>query len=777
MKLKYLLFLLLFIVPFNVFAEDKIANTTTNLNIREKATTESEKIKCENGENVVFSGKVIVLEDVDSVSEGDSCPSKKWYKIEGEDITDGKVYKGFGCSSYISFPEENIEIINTDIIKEKITSYGTINNGYIYKEASTKSTLISDKTYERIAILDSVKGTGCEKMYKILYNNLISYACQKDFINVEEATIIDTSKLEYNYDEEIKKFPESYKKYLDELHKLYPKWRFYAVDINLDFNDVVNSEQKSSLIDASAHTESYFETLESAYYDYKTNTWTSLDSGFWYLASLEATKYYVDPRTYLNEKWIFVFEDLKAYDYQFGDAVKKMTYYASIDGTFKKGNDVITYYDTFKEASIFSKVSPLALIARSRNETGKYTSSSVSGTRKFTYNGKTYSGYYNYYNIGAYKTNDNDAISNGLIYAYKAGWNNRYKAIIEGASFIATKYIYNGQQNNYFQKFNVNPETMYEIYSHQYQTNIEAPFTESTNIYWGYKETDELNNPITFKIPVYKNMPDESTKPVEGNPNNWLTGISIDGVKINNHTDTSGNESFDGNLFYSYNNNWDKVADATYKDNVINYKVAYDKESINIKVTKAYSKSKVSNTGEVKLKDKVNTIDIVVTAENKTTKTYRIIVTKDDKPALETYPDIDKVLNSISVKYNKKYMYGLSIGTTYDNFKNTIKKIDDKISITIKNTNNKTATFATGDIITISNGKDEVKYTYILYGDLNGDAEISILDLIHVRNIIIEESNLSEVYLNAADVNHDGVVNILDLILVRNALLGEAIKQ
>ena len=783
---KYLALIIVLFMPFLVHASEQIGIITENLNIRKEATTESEKIKCSNGAPVVLYGEVTIISEENSKTDGDACPAKKWYKIKGNDIEDGKEYTGYGCSSYVTIKKE--EPVTPDpnenkIISETVVAYGSLRDGYVYSEASTASALRSDKTTEKIAILGEATNTnktGCKEMYKILYDNLISYACKENIKNVIEVAVMDTSKIAYNYETELAKFPESYKSYLNELHKLHPNWRFYAIETNLNFDDVIASEQKQSYLDG-ANDEGYFITLEPNYYNWKTNTWTSQDSGQWYVASKEAIEYYVDPRKYLNEKEIFVFEDSRSYTYQNTNALKKMIEYAGASNmslTYDGKN--VSYYDAFKEASSFSKVSAMTTLARSRIETGKFTSNSVSGM-EFEYNGNTYSGYYNYYNIGAWAHSGRGAVTNGLIYAYNAGWNNRFKAIVEGATFIATKYIYSGQENQYFQKFNVNPATIYNVYGHQYQTNIQAPMIEGTYVYWGYNDSGNLNSPIVFHIPVYKNMREElPPEPVSGNPNNWLTSISIDGKAITNYTDGK-KESFDGDLYYSYDNNWDNIADAVYSNNVIKYTVKHDTEKINIKTTQAVNTSTVSGAGEISLKNKTTTIDIICTAANKTTKTYRIIVTKEDAPKVDdevVYADISKTLNSVSVKYNANYLYGLTLGTTFDTLKNAIKKVDSSITITIsKNGNNKTNNFATGDVITISNGKDTKKFTYVLYGDLNGDGKINILDLIHIRNIILEESNLTGAYKEAGDINHDGKSNILDLILVRNDILGEAIKQ
>ena len=53
-------------------------------------------------------------------------------------------------------------------------------------------------------------------------------------------------------------------------------------------------------------------------------------------------------------------------------------------------------------------------------------------------------------------------------------------------------------------------------------------------------------------------------------------------------------------------------------------------------------------------------------------------------------------------------------------------------------------------------------------GDVSGDCQVNILDLIQIRNSLNQDPSVSAHW--AADVNEDGRINILDLILVRNWL-------
>ena len=773
MKKRYILLFLILFIPFFVFAEEKKGYTDGNVKLRSTPSTNSSLVPCADGSGAVVSGEVTIYEQVTSTDAGDNCASHIYYKIKGYDIGDHKAYTGYGCSDFVVVSENtsNDNSLNGD----KVISYGTINNSYVYTTPNTNgSRRVSKQVTERVPILGSTPNLNiadsCKTMIKVLYDNIISYVCIDNFKNVVDVSVLDTNNVYYDYNHEASKFPSNYRSYLDALHKQHPTWRFYAVNTNLDFYTAVDNEKNASYLDSYDNDQSFYDTLERANYDWSSNTFIYHEASRWVTASREAAAYYLDPRNYLDEKNVFVFEDSKAYTYQVEAAIKQMTIYGGINSSFEADGKTYTYMQAFKDGAAFSKVSPLTLIARSRIETGKFTSNSVSGTYA------PYQGYYNYYNIGAFGTNP---VTNGLIYAKNAGWNNRYKSIVEGASFIATKYIYSGQETQYFQKFNVNPSSLNSIYGHQYQTNIQAPTVEGTYVYWGYKDSGNIDKPIVFLVPVYKNMPEKAAvKPKAGNPNNWLKSITLNGAVL-----TNNGSNFDGNIYYSYDNDWDGKADATYSNNVIKYTINYDVNEVDIKAVPIVSGTTISGAGKIKITNPKTTIDVVSKAANGTTKTYRIIVTRKDAPTVDEhgnviYANIDDVLNKVSVKYNSNYIKGLQLGTNYNALINAISNVNSTVKTTVsRNTNNKTGNFATGDKVVITNGKDTRTLTYVLYGDLNGDGNINLADMVHVRNIILNESNLAGAYREAGDINHDGNINLADLVYVRNHILGSYITQ
>ncbi len=337
-----------------------------------------------------------------------------------------------------------------------------------------------------------------------------------------------------SYSSELAKFPASYQTYLKKLHEKHPNWIFVAVDRSLNWDDIVTAESVSgtssgmnrSLLPKTSN--GLLLSKASTDYNVSKNTYIPKDGSTWVSASKPAVAYYTDPRNFLTDNYIYMFEALN-YDsnYHRVEGVRNV-----LSGTDLYGNKQISYTTTdgktaalknmTYEQAIFAagaknKVSPLFLAAKIRQETGaKLSSGSISGN--FSYGGKSYRGYYNYYNIGAYSTSTGSAVANGLVYAqggkdkqktYGRPWTSPILAIDGGAQYIAKAYISRGQNTVYFQKFNT---VTAPYYQHQYMQNLTAAASEAKTTYNSYSRMGIVNDTFVFYIPVYKNMPSQSSK-------------------------------------------------------------------------------------------------------------------------------------------------------------------------------------------------------------------------------------------------------------------------
>ena len=314
-------------------------------------------------------------------------------------------------------------------------------------------------------------------------------------------------------------FPDTYKRAIRRLHNLYPNWTFVAYHTNLDWNEAVSQESRLgfSLVDGS---DTSLRSKAPGAYDSSTGQYIPWDGNNWYCANSETVAYYMDPRNFINKMNIFMFLNLGYKESETSDVIQKV-----LDGTFMSGNapvDNRRYAELFFEGGRNNRVSGLYLAVLARLEQGTNGSAATSGAA-FSYGGRTYSGLYNFFNIGAVSDAENWKL--GLIYAnggangtqtsYNRPWNSPSRAINGGAEWIAEGYISDGQDTMYLMKFNVTPVG---TYGHQYMTNIRGVYIKSESMFFTYYDTGNLARDLTFSIPVYENMPEYTVLPGHNPP-------------------------------------------------------------------------------------------------------------------------------------------------------------------------------------------------------------------------------------------------------------------
>ena len=443
-------------------------------------------------------------------------------------------------------------------------------------------------------------------------------------------------------------FPESYKNALRALHEKYPSWEFKAIHTNIEWSTLLANEcnkqgQVKNLVWTSSGSPNYNWRSTKVGYDFAEDKWYPYDGSMWFAASDELVTYYLDPRTYLDETYIFVFESLS---YQPGvhnaegvEAILKgsFMYNTRVCDITADKEDERKFSELIMAAAETSGVSPYHIASRIKLEMGNTANDCAKGTST------AYPGIYNYFNIGAYDSADGNAPLNGLKYAsttpdgnnyYNRPWDSVEKAITGGAIFLGRSYISVGQDTLYTQKFNVTNTG--NLFSHQYMTNVQAPATECQSVYKAYAGNNMLDSAMVFEIPVYHNLPAaKSIKPTYyGHPNNWLKTLTVDGYTL---TPTFGVNTV---------NNYSLIV----RENV---------ESIKVSATTVHSTAKVTGTGTISLKKGTNYVNIVVTAQNGDIRTYTITVvrgtasTPEPEPEEPSQPDTPEVKRGDLVKFGK----------------------------------------------------------------------------------------------------------------------------
>ena len=684
----------------------------------------------------------------------------KWYKIEY-----GNGEEGYAISTYIRIISTRVLSGSDNIyIKENYDSE-LDSDGFIacYEDTTDVSLRNSPggnatgkkvSCGEKVKINSTKEGSGsCGYYYNITDSKGNSgYVCGY-YVNTTKLSSTATNY--YNTKENldnyynslrISGFPESYLPYLAEIHARHPNWIFDAERINIDFNDVINGENAygRNLLEGSAFSENYrsmgintYDIENDIFYDYST------EEG-WYDASTEALAYYMDPRTYLNEKYIFAFESLNYNSAHTPEIIQKILYYQTFWPKVYDGYEGNIYEDIIN-ATEEVDVSAVHIASRIKQEITGISESDPRLGGTFYYNGQEYSGYYNFFNIKVYGDNK---IVNGMLYAKDNGWDTPFDAVYGGALFIRSGYIDVNQDTMYYQKFDVSTNNGH--FDHQYMQNLAAPVQETNTTYNTYVNNfnDYLSTAIKFTIPVYENMSNYAVvSPSVGNPNNYLKDIKIDNKSVTNF-------SYDE---FSY--------DITVPGNV---------NSINISAIPINSKASVKGTGSIPITNKETTITLTVTSESGRSRKYVIDITKDEVEEGETV-ELSYILDNIGIKYNGNYIYGISEDTDVKSLINNVNKVNAYASATIKDKDGKSKTsgvFKTGDKVTISNSKDEITLTILMYGDINGDGKIDKDDCLAILRHLNGYTTLSDVYKVAADPNKDGKIDKDDCLAILRHLNG-----
>lgn len=498
------------------------------------------------------------------------------------------------------------------------------------------------------------------------------------------------------------------------------------VQTGLDWNTVVSNESlvgrnliQNSVNDARKST-------DSQAYNWETNKWYGFDGASWVSASPEYIAYCIDPRNFLNENQIFQFETLEYAGYQNAAGVQSV-----LSNTFMAGN----YTDTDGSGSQLcgyvcgdrlqcGREPIYHLASRCKQEQGvRGTSDLISGRYS------NYAGYYNYFNVRAFTTGSASAIVNGLEYAKLHGWNSIYKSIAGGSSVVADNYVKKGQNTIYFEKFNVVYTN--SLYAHQYMTNVQAAMSEGTNM--GKAYTDK-NQAFVFRIPVYQNMPESAvTFADKGNPNNWLSSITVDGYALT--------PAFSGaNTSYSL-----VVPDSA--------------ASINVGATAVAGTSTVSGTGNYSLNYGDNTIQITCISQSGDSRTYTLIVARAGGSAGGTIQVADDA--AITPFYPiGTYVTGIEPGTSASTVASGIGTQNCTVKILNADGSENTQTVGTGNKLAVYVGDTLVQqYEIVVYGDINGDGKVSNLDLVLMQKQILGIESQSGSRLEAANVSKDGGIS------------------
>ncbi|WP_418622080.1 SH3 domain-containing protein [Ruminococcus sp.] len=488
---------------------------------------------------------------------------------------------------------------------------------------------------DSLTILSKTTDSSGAKWYKISCGNVTGYVSAA-YVQLTSSGSQGSSDADFESYMTKQGFPESYKPYLRKLHEQHPKWIFTAQKLGVDWNTALKEEcvVGRNLVHSSALAS--WKSMEKGAYDFNGGYWYGLD-GSWVAASKEIIMYYMDPRNFLNDTYIFMFEN-QSYDpsYQTESGVKTILADTFMSGSYTcpDTKKKYTYSQTFMDAAKKSGVSPYHLASRCRNEQG------VNGAPQSLGTVKGYENYFNFFDIQAYATSTMTAAEMGCKYAkttnptYLLPWTNQYKSIVGGSIFLGTGYITKGQDTLYLQKFDM-VDGGNGLYYHQYMTCVFGQANEAISLKNAYSQ-DILNSAMEFKIPVYNNMPDKlCPKPTSsGDNNNYLKSLSVSGTSISPK--------------------FDKFT-ASYTA-----KVNAEVSSVTVNANPLGKSAKVSGNGKVSLKTGENTVKVTCTAASGVKRTYTIKITRKAASQTLQQGDVngDKYLTVVDALLMLRYNAG-----------------------------------------------------------------------------------------------------------------------
>lgn len=639
-----------------------------------------------------------------------------------------------------------------------------VDNANIRNAPGTVNTMVIDvlRNGSRVIIGDVVTVTndpsGCNVWCPVTYSHSDGSVFNGYIVDTFLAKDADVNA-DPDFETEIAAFPDSYKPYLRTLHKNHPNWHFTPKNVDRDFDEAVEKQSRLGVSLIENYMDDAWKSTEPGAYDWKTGTYTPYDGAYWVNASKAVVKYYLDPRNMIHEESVFQFMDL-SYDPQH-QAIE--TVQGILNGTFMESAWVhnidktkrLSYAEAFMMAADQSGANPIFLAAKVIQEVSPNGSNSISGNYYSTYYKKQYKDLFNYYNIGA--SSGVDPVAKGLAFARDGSsdpeinarllipWNTPYRSIVGGSVFIANAYINVGQSSIYLMKFNVAPKDATQFGNHQYMTNIRGADEEAKKMSKAYEKAGILDADISFIIPVYNNMPEKACLlPMQsGNPNNYLKELSVGGYTLTPQFDPM--ECLDYDLV-----------------------VPSSCTTIHIDAIPASDKAKVTGAGDIALTGEITTAQIMVTAENGTSKIYTVNIARNT--------EVFNAYFTTGVPAFGNFFGGFALGTPVSNVKDAFKMVDG-YTLNYLNMNGiaktDTETICTGDLVQVLDAEGKSVYVAVVFtrGDANCDGKITSADLTLIARYILGNGTLTEAGIYGADANKDGKVSAADLTMISRYLL------
>lgn len=191
-----------------------------------------------------------------------------------------------------------------------------------------------------------------------------------------------------------------------------------------------------------------------------------------------------------------------------------------------------------------------------------------------------------------------------------------------------------------------------------------------------------------------------------------------------------------------------------FDKNILEYNLNTELDEININAISNNEKSTISGIGKKILELGSNSFNIIVTAEDNSTRTYTLNVNK------VKIKDNKIIFNGLTVNEDKKYIYKIEVGTSIDTIINSVST-NGKVSVI---RDNDTSITATGQKLKIDFDDYSVEYIIIVKGDVNGDGKVTLSDITTALKGYRKKIDFTDYMFTAIDFNDDGEFKLSDIV-------------
>ena len=134
--------------------------------------------------------------------------------------------------------------------------------------------------------------------------------------------------------------------------------------------------------------------------------------------------------------------------------------------------------------------------------------------------------------------------------------------------------------------------------------------------------------------------------------------------------------------------------------------------------------------------------------------------------------------SALSFDPTNSFITGITEGMTVEQLLGQLSNTSGMVSVSTsegKAVSDNSTILSTGMILQLINDKTSDRKTIVIRGDINGDGQISALDLLQIKKHLLRQSNLLAAYREAGKITGQTDLSALDLLQLKKYLLGQLV--